>query len=132
MSDMGPAEMGGALPGRPATAPFERRAVLPGSPAAAFRARIATELADGSILCACAHPVTADRLTLPARALRCAECDAAAADPPDSHPGPCASCGAPDACAWSIWLDEAAHVLVIARVCPPCGTAGTAPAPSSN
>lgn len=126
MSNLPPLELSAALAKVSRTYPFERRTVFPGSPAAAFRARIAAELADG-IPCACEHPVTADRLFLPSRILRCHECDAAAADQPDSDLGPCASCGAPDARSWSIWLDEAAHVGVVARVCEPCGTAQTVP-----
>jgi hypothetical protein len=106
---------------------FERLAVLPGSPAAAFHARIAAELADGSIPCACPHPATADCLSLPSGTLRCRECDASPADQPDSQPGPCASCGTSGACTWSFWLDKASRVGVVARVCQPCGTAGTAP-----
>jgi hypothetical protein len=104
--------------------PFVMRAVLPESPAAVFRGRIGAELANGSIPPVCLHPATADRLYLPSRTLRCHECDGVT---PDADPGPCASCGAADARGWSIWLDERAFVLVIARVCEACGTAGSAP-----
>jgi hypothetical protein len=102
--------------------PFTMQAVFEGSPSAVLAARIAAELADGAISCACPHPATADRLGLPSRTLRCAECDAGTPGHPDSTPGPCAGCGAAGACTWTIWLDECSRVLVVARVCGDCGT----------
>jgi hypothetical protein len=114
------------------TGPFQKRMVLAGSPSAVFRTRIAAELAAGTIPCACPHPVTADRLWLPSRTLRCAECDMGVADQPESNRGPCASCGVPDARGWSIWVDEVSHVEVLARICETCGTSGTLPVPGLN
>jgi len=107
--------------------PFTMQASLEGSPSSVLADRIAAELADGAIPCACPHPVTADRLGLPSRTLRCADCDAGTPEHPDSTPGPCASCGTADARTWAIWLDAAAHVLVVARVCQDCGTGGNVP-----
>ncbi|MGH3202512.1 MAG: hypothetical protein ACRDOA_01705 [Streptosporangiaceae bacterium] len=97
--------------------PFEMRAHFKGSPTGTLRASIAAELADGTIPCACPHPVTAERLSLPSRTLQCRECAEATAGTVDSGPGPCTSCGEAGAAAWTVWLDEAAHVLVVARVC---------------
>lgn len=96
------------------------------SPLAALAASVAAELESGAIPCACPHPVTADRLSLPSRILRCHDCDAEAGDCPDSSPGTCASCGIAGAGVYSVILVGA--VLVIARICVPCGTAGTTPA----
>lgn len=105
--------------------PCQQLAVLAGSPAATFRAWVGAELAEGTIPYGCPHPVTADRLLLPVRTLRCAECHER--ERPASTPGPCASCEAPGASDWTWWVDEHAGVLVIARVCVPCGTDGTVP-----
>jgi hypothetical protein len=109
-------------PGRP-----QAFASLNGSPGSIFRARIAAELADGSILPACPHPATANVLSLPSRILRCGECEATSPERPDSEPGPCAACGAPGIGTWTAWLSEAARVLVTARVCEPCQTSGNVP-----
>jgi len=108
-----------------ATYPFQMAARASTSPAGALSALIAAELAAGSIPAGCPHPVTADRLHLPSRTLRCVECADQAG--PDSRPGPCASCGADGAASWTTWMDEASRVLVIARVCQDCLTAGAVP-----
>ncbi len=108
-----------------AVPPFQVLAIPEGYPAATFRAWVAAELAEGAIPYACPHPVTADQLSLPSWTLRCAACSDEKR--PDSTPGPCASCEAPGACAWTWWLDDASHVIVTARVCGPCGTDGGLP-----
>jgi len=97
------------------------------SPGPIFRARIAAELADGSIPAACPHPATANFLSLPSRILRCGECDTTSPERPDREPGPCSACGAPGTGMWATWLSEAARVLVTARVCEPCWTSGSMP-----
>lgn len=107
--------------------PGQLHSVLPGSPVAALKDLIGAELADDSIPAACPHPATADRLYLPSRTLRCHNCNAEADDRPDSSAGTCASCGTAGACRWTTWLDERAHVLVVARVCEFCNTAGMTP-----
>jgi hypothetical protein len=94
------------------------------SPTARLRRRVAAALAGGRFRAACPHPAAADRLLLPSGTLTCAECRAADAEPSDGKPGECASCGAPGGCVWSTWLDEAARVLVTARICPRCAHAG--------
>lgn len=99
------------------------------SPLAALAASVAAELEGGAIPCACPHPVTADRLSLPSRILRCHDCDADAGDNPDSTPGACASCGTAGAGVYAVCV--AGTVLVTARVCVPCGTAGTTPVSDS-
>jgi hypothetical protein len=94
------------------------------SPCALLRRSVAAALAEGSIRAACPHPATADRLLLPSATLTCAGCLAADTGPCDAKPGECASCGAPGGCMWTTWLDEAAHVLAIARICPTCARTG--------
>ena len=105
--------------------PFQQLAILDGSPAGTFRAWVAAELAEGTIPHACPHPVTADRLLLPAWTLLCADCYDQGRS--DATPGPCASCEAPGASDWTWWLDVDSHVFVVARICVPCGTDGTVP-----
>ncbi len=100
-------------------------AVPAACPAGTFRAWIEAEFAEDAIPYACPHPATADRLSLPDWALRCAECYDQ--EQPDSGPGPWASCDAPGASTWSWWPVEDSNVIVIARVCGPCGTDGTVP-----
>jgi len=111
--------------------PFQKLAVLAGTPAATFRAWVGAELAEGTIPHGCPHPATADHLLLPSWTLHCGGCyeQERALDP--SPPGPCASCDAPGVSTWTWWLDEDSQVTVVARVCEPCGTAGTVPV-SSN
>jgi hypothetical protein len=94
------------------------------SPVAAMWRRIAAELGAGVIPATCTHPATAEFLRVPSMALRCAECLAGEPAPPDSQPGPCASCGGPGGCLYITWLDEDARVLVTARICPGCMRAG--------
>jgi len=94
------------------------------SPSALLHSRVAAALADGRFRPACPHPSTADRLYLPSGTLMCAACRPGADPLPDSRPGECSSSGAPGGCLWTTWLDEGAHVLVTARICPPCMRAG--------
>ena len=104
---------------------YQQLAVLDGSPAASFRAWIAAELAEGTIPFGCPHPVTADRLLLPAWTLLCADCYDQGRS--DAAPGPCASCEAPGASDWTWW---ARRGLARHRGRPglrACGTDGTVP-----
>lgn len=107
--------------------PFTMQASLEGSPPSVLIARIAAELADSAIPCACPHPASVDRLSLPSRMLSCHECHDGVSDHPDSTPGPCAACGAAGGCTWTVWLDEPTRVLVVARMCAGCGTGGSVP-----
>jgi len=102
---------------------------LPGSPKAALAARVAADLAADVIACACPHPATASVLFLPAGVLCCADCTEAVRETAGVQPPACAIC-ATEATRSSAWM--AGPVLVWARLCDACGTAGDTPAPSLN
>jgi hypothetical protein len=99
---------------------------LSGSPLAVLQERIAAELAAEAILCACPHPVTADMLELPRRILGCDGCVRNLVEAADAEQAPmCACCGTGVATRTSCWA--VGSVLVVARLCDPCGTAVNVP-----
>ncbi len=99
---------------------------LPGSPLAILHEQIAAELAAGRIPCACPHPVTADRLSLPGRVLACADCTYALTFPEVfAAAAGCSCCGASARMRFTGWAEGS--VLVIARVCDSCADTPISP-----
>lgn len=104
---------------------FQLLGVPHDSTTAIFCAWVEAVIAEETIPCACPHSSAADRLSLPSWTLRCLGCSNT--DRPDSDPGPCASCEAPDSSTSIFWTDEVSHITVTARVCVHCATDGNVP-----